>query len=135
MSRSELLEILILQVEENEKLKTELEACKSELEKRNIAFSETGTLAEAAVRINEVFEAADAAAKQYLENISVVSNAAGGRASEAAFEGGDSPLILEAKIQAEEIIAEAKAESEKLIRDAETVWRETLKKAKILLKK
>lgn len=125
MSRSELLEILIFQVEENERLKAELDECKTLLERRNIAVSETGTLAEAAIRINEVFEAADAAAKQYLENIG---------ANTADYDPVGAAAVVDAKRQAEEIIADARARADKITGEAELFWQETLKKARILLK-
>ena len=47
----------------------ELEKAKAELENRRIDIEQAGTLADASVRINGVFKATEAAAKQYLENI------------------------------------------------------------------
>lgn len=69
MSRSELLEMLIAQVEENEKLKYRLEKAQTELKNKQIAIEKAGSIAEAALQLNGVFEAADRAAQQYLENI------------------------------------------------------------------
>lgn len=69
LSRAELLEMLLAQMEENEKLKRRLQDAEADLDNRRITISEAGTMAEAALRLNGVFEAADLAAKQYLENI------------------------------------------------------------------
>lgn len=69
LSRVELLEMLLEQMEENEKLKQSLEEARTALDERQIALNQSGTMAEAALRLNGVFEAADRAAKQYLENI------------------------------------------------------------------
>lgn len=69
LSRSELLEMLIAQMEENEKLRSELNKTRSELKDRRITLSQAGSIAEAALRLNNVFEAADEAARQYLENV------------------------------------------------------------------
>lgn len=69
LSRTELLEMLIGQMEENEELKKRLEKAEEELANRQIVIQESGTLAEAAMKLNGVFEAADRAARQYLENI------------------------------------------------------------------
>lgn len=69
LSRSELLEMLIAQIEENEKLKRSLEEAQTALSNRQIAIDQAGTMAEAAMYLNGVFEAADRAAQQYLENI------------------------------------------------------------------
>lgn len=69
LSRAELLQMLIAQVKENDSLRAQLEEANKQLENRAIAFQEAGTLAEASLRLNGIFSAADAAAKQYLDNI------------------------------------------------------------------
>lgn len=69
LSRTELLEMLIVQMEENKRLKQNLNKTKKLLADRKIAIEQSGTMAEAALRLNGIFEAADRAAKQYLENI------------------------------------------------------------------
>lgn len=69
LRRRELLELLIVQTDENEKLKKELSRAQAELNNRRIAIECAGSLAEAALQLNGVFEAADRAAKQYLENV------------------------------------------------------------------
>ena len=69
LSRSELLEMLIGQMEENEKLKIDLEQAQEQAESRQIAIDRAGSIAEAALALNGVFDAAQAAAAQYLENI------------------------------------------------------------------
>ena len=68
LSRAELLEMLLAQTEENRQLKKELQEAEESLEDRRIAIEESGTMAEAALRLNGVFEAADRAVQQYLEN-------------------------------------------------------------------
>lgn len=69
LRRSELLEILVAQGKRLERLEQELEAAQAELKRREIAIESSGTMAEAALRLNGVFEAIDAAAAQYLENL------------------------------------------------------------------
>ena len=73
LSREELLEIMVAQGEEIERLRGELARLREEAENRQMAIDRAGTLAEAALRLNSVFEAADAAAQQYLENIESLS--------------------------------------------------------------
>ena len=68
LSRAELLEMLLAQTEENRQLKKELQEAEEALEDRRIAIEESGTMAEAALRLNGVFEVADRAVQQYLEN-------------------------------------------------------------------
>lgn len=69
LSRAELLEMLLAQTEENQRLKKRLQEAEEALEDRQIAMEHAGTMAEAALELNGVFEAADRAARQYLENV------------------------------------------------------------------
>lgn len=69
LSRMDLLEMLLEQSKEVERLRAELETVKKQLEDRRIMEQEAGSIAEAALRLNKVFEAAQQAADQYLENI------------------------------------------------------------------
>ena len=75
LSRAELLEMLLAQSKEKQRLEEELAEARKKLEDREIRIAESGSLAEAALKLNGVFEAAQAAADQYLENI---RKAAGG---------------------------------------------------------
>ena len=74
LSRSELLEMLIAQTEENDRLKIRLEQAEAQLRDRRIEIDKAGSLAEAALSLNGVFQAAEAAAQQYLENIQRISS-------------------------------------------------------------
>ena len=69
LSRAELLEMLLAQVEENKELRQRLDEAERTLEDRRIAVARAGSLAEASLQLNQVFEAADRAARQYLENV------------------------------------------------------------------
>lgn len=69
LSRKELLEMLLAQIQENEKLKEELRRAERQLSDRRLLQENAGSMAEAAMRLNAVFEAADRAAQQYLENV------------------------------------------------------------------
>lgn len=69
LSRAQLLEMLLEQTEENERLKQRLKEAQKALADRKIIMDRAGTMAEAALALNGVFEAADRAARQYLENI------------------------------------------------------------------
>lgn len=76
LSRRELLEMLISQSKELNQVQQELEEAKRQLEDRRILLDNTGSIAEAALKLNRVFEAAQEAADQYLENIKALNNAA-----------------------------------------------------------
>ena len=70
LSRRELLEMLIAQGRENERLQVEVTRLEAQLKERELHIAESGNIAEAALRLNGVFDAAQRAAEQYLENIS-----------------------------------------------------------------
>lgn len=72
LSRSDLLELLLIQTKENELLKKKLLETEKALEERQLRLVSVGTLAEAMLEVNHVMEAAQAAADQYLENIVVM---------------------------------------------------------------
>lgn len=61
-SRRQLLQLLQQQEEENQRLRRELTD-------REIAIERSGSLAEAALRINGLFEATQAACEQYTRNV------------------------------------------------------------------
>ena len=69
LNRRELLELLIEQERELEHLQEMLREAEERAQSREIRISEAGSIAEAALMLNGVFEAAQAAADQYLDNI------------------------------------------------------------------
>ena len=69
LRRADLLEMLVEQARRFEALQKELEETKKELNARKISISETGSMAEAALKVSGVFDDAQDAAKVYLENI------------------------------------------------------------------
>ena len=69
IGRAELLELLLTQSEENEALQARIDELEQELRRREIIIENAGTIADAAFQLNGVFDAAGAAAVQYLENI------------------------------------------------------------------
>ena len=73
LSRMDLLEMLLEQSREVERLQKELETVKTQLSDRRIMEQEAGSIAEASLKLNKVFEAAQQAADQYLENIRIRS--------------------------------------------------------------
>ena len=69
LRRSDLLELMLAQSRELDELRAENAALREQLQQREIALENAGSIAEAALRINRVFEQAQAAADQYLENV------------------------------------------------------------------
>jgi hypothetical protein len=68
LSRKELLEILVTQSKQIEELEAKLQDAQRQLERRELILQEAGTMAEAAMKLNHLFEDADAACRQYVES-------------------------------------------------------------------
>ena len=69
LSRTELLELLLQQTRERERLEKKLAEAERLLAERELRLEKAGDIAHAALEINGVMEAAQAAARQYLENV------------------------------------------------------------------
>lgn len=69
LNRSELLEILINLSQENDNLRSQIQTMENELSERQLKIDQAGSIAEAALQVNHVFEDAQKAAEQYLENV------------------------------------------------------------------
>ena len=76
LKRQEILELLLEQTRRADtlehrvkELEQHVKELEEQLENRDITVRKAGTLAEAALQINEVFAAADAAARQYYMNV------------------------------------------------------------------
>ena len=103
MNRYQLLEMLIVQTEREEKLKAHYEVIKKQLYDKEIKTSSLGSIAEASLQLKGVFDAAQNAADMYIE-------AAKKRAEE---------IEADAKKNAEEIITRAKEEARRIKDEAD----------------
>lgn len=138
LRRSDLVEI-IYRLQENEKaLNQEITALKQKLNDRRIAVEEAGSIAEAALRLNSVFETAQKAADEYLKNIKANSDQASRALDEANAkaesilsdadnerkEAADEldakvrKILLKAGDKAESIIAEANQQAQEILENA-----------------
>ena len=86
LKRTDLLELLIEQSKEVESLKKRIGEMEAELADRRLLIYKSGSISEAALKLNGVFEAAEAAAQEYLENIRRISEE---KTQEAAGASGD----------------------------------------------
>ncbi len=73
LNRKQLLELLLKQTERADVLQERLDEAEKKLSDKTLAEAEAGSIAEAALKLNGIFEAADAAAAQYLKNIKMLS--------------------------------------------------------------
>ena len=69
LSRAELLEMLLMQTNEVERLKEELAQVRSQLEDKTMTLLQAGNIAEATVGLNHLFQSAQQTAEEYLERI------------------------------------------------------------------
>ena len=95
LGRRELLEILINQTKEITSLRDMVQKLETELTERRIAIAESGSLAEASLKLNGIFAEADKAAKQYIENAGLIEKEAREKADEIVAEAEE---IRSAKI-------------------------------------
>ena len=124
LSRGELLEMLIAQASENEKLKQELEDAQAALQDRSIAIDNAGSIAEASLQLSGVFEAAQNAAEQYLANIQRMNDQQDLIAQK---------LQGDARKKAAAIVADADEYSRKIHEEADAYWQQVVTKARALL--
>ena len=109
LRRDDLLQILIDQQRQNDELKAALEEARQALEDRRIKLNESGSVAEAALRLNGVFEAAQSAADQYTAQMREEADAMRAQAKADADK---------ARVTAEDIVHSARGEAERILREA-----------------
>ena len=117
LSRADLLEMLIQLSRDNEDLQAQIEALKAQLDDREIKIEKAGSIAEAALQINGVFAAAEAAAAQYLENLEKYADFS-------------DKMQKEAEQKANKIVEDAKVTAKKLVDEADVKAKEITDKAK-----
>lgn len=69
LRRSDLIEILLELSKENLELREQLQEAEKKLQERQIVIEESGSLAEATLKLNRIFEDAQAACEQYEHNV------------------------------------------------------------------
>ena len=69
LKKKEILEIMVRQGEEIDRLNARIVELEKELEENKIEKDKVGSIAEASLAVTKVFEEADKAARIYLENI------------------------------------------------------------------
>ena len=121
LSRGELLEMLIQQSKELERLRKQLDAAQTALQNREIAITNAGSIAEAALQLNGVFTAAQDACQQYMENICHLS-----QNQERICAQRDA----ESQAEAKRIVEEARKESEALEHETRMMCAEMVTNAK-----
>ena len=125
LSRADLLEMLIEQSTEVQSLRERLAAAESALQKKELTIDRAGSIAEAALQLSGIFEAAQAACEQYTENIRLLSQRQSDVCAQMERDSRErSSSILsetmrsceqmetETRVRCAEMLAKAKAESQ-----------------------
>ena len=122
LNRQELLEMLLAQSKKVEELEDELTQAQAKLEEREIVLDEAGSIAEASLRLNGVFEAAQRASQQYIDSARAMSERqkAVCEKMEAESRAKAKEIVEEAKKNRADIETAAKATAEGMLQKART---------------
>lgn len=115
LGRTELLQLLLRLAQENERLQTEITELREKLDSRVLVLREAGSIAEASLKLNGVFEAAQSAADQYLENVRRQESALGSNAIEEQVRAHCEHYVNEARAQAEAYLQGAQLQAEQML--------------------
>ena len=108
LSRAELLEMLIEKSRENEALQGQLEDVLAQLNDRTLRIENAGTMAEAALLVNGVLDAAQQAGAQYLENM---------QQRQSQMEEACAQLEEQSRAEAERMLAETQEQCRQMVQD------------------
>lgn len=108
MRRNELIDIIYALQEQMEQVEAERDTYKKQLEDRQIRIEKAGSIADAAVALNHLFEVAQSTADQYLDSV---------YAANADVEAQRQQILDEAHRQAGEILEAAAAEARQIEAD------------------
>lgn len=102
LKRSDLISVIYEYQKKQEELEREIEELKAQLEEKTLRISDFGSIAEAVVGLNELFETAQKTADEYIEQVRLASGDAEKKAQE---------IIAEARQKAEEIVSKAQTDT------------------------
>lgn len=109
LRRSDLLEMLLELSRENDKLHKENQQLRQQLHDRTVTIENCGSLAEAVLQLNGIFEAAQAACEQYTQNI---------QSRSANLEQHCRQMEQQTRQKCDEMLAKAREESQSYLENA-----------------
>lgn len=124
LRRAELLQLLLDQVQENEQLKSRVNAMTTQLNKQRIACENAGSIAEAALALSNIFQDADQVARKYLREVEELT----ARQEQELREKAD-----QAREQADKLVADAMVAAAAVREEADACLAEAKEKAETLL--
>lgn len=142
LRRTELLEMLIEQGKENERLQQQLKIAQDALAERKLAIEESGSMAEAAFKLNDVLVSAQNAVDLYVENVkrsihqqkeetAAALRDAQIQASQTVADADlhSRSILDDTRRQADELIRNARTEAERILADAKAAAAQTRRDA------
>lgn len=136
LSRAELIDIIYELQKQAEAYTAQNAQLQAALDDRALRLSSAGSIAEAAIRVNQVFETAQAAADQYLESLRTAN--AGLDEKIAAAEQRGREIQEDAQRQADRIVGEAERRAKLIMdnanRQAAADWSDFKQKADELIR-
>lgn len=135
MSRTELVEIIFALKQSEDQLKAENAALTAKLEDRQLHIENAGSIAQAALELNRVFEAAQAAADEYLTSVRAIAPAADTGALQAQAQMEAQQILAQAHTEADSLKAQAQQECQSMIEEAQRKRAQTEADCKALLDK
>lgn len=121
LSRKDLLQMLVAQSKQMQTLEENYAAAQAALEDRAIRLERSGSIAEAALQLNGVFEAAQAACQQYTQSIALLSQEQ---------ETICACREAESREKAEQLLTQAQQQREELLRQTQQECADMVQKAK-----
>lgn len=120
LGRGDLLNLLLEQSLENQRLREQLQSAQDALADRTLRIEKAGSIAEASLQLSGVFEAAQEACRQYTDNIMRLSQREEEICAQRDKESQEkaAQIIEEAQKQAEETIGSAQKQSAEILEQA-----------------
>ena len=137
LSRKELLDALADREDEIDRLRLRLVDVEKRLSDREIRINRAGSIAEAALALNGVFESAERAAAQYLEHIERLSSSqeSVSQGLEAKSRQEAERILTDARKRADNLLATARQEAERLLSGARQLELDTRRECETMREK
>lgn len=110
MNRTELIEIIYALQQREEALKEENAVLQEKLDDRIVKIENSGSIAEAVIVLNNIFQNAQDTADQYVESV---------RSAQAAAKEDTERIISEAQMKADRIVADAEMRQRSIVEQTE----------------
>ena len=115
LSRADLLEMLLDQSEELQRLREEHQKICETLEQQQTVMDCTGSITQAAQQLNDMFEAAEATAKQYLESLEALPR----QMEEQAVSEQYRQMLEQARLECQRMEEETRQRCRQMLADAQ----------------